>query len=99
MRCPRHPRDDIDGLYVPIKEGGRGLASIEDCVSASMQRFEDYTKKSKERLITAASSSNGNRKTKRKQQKLGNRNVKKNNCIDFLSDKMARLYMGNLWQG
>ena len=27
-----HPRDDVDRLYVPRKEGGRGLASIEDTV-------------------------------------------------------------------
>ena len=27
-----HPRDDVDGLYVPRKEEGRGLASIEDSV-------------------------------------------------------------------
>ena len=27
-----HPRDDVDRLYVSRKEGGRGLASIEDSV-------------------------------------------------------------------
>ena len=31
------PRDDIDRLYVPRKEGGRGLTSIEDSVDASIQ--------------------------------------------------------------
>ena len=25
-----HPRDDVDRLYVSIKEGGRGFTSIED---------------------------------------------------------------------
>ena len=30
-----HPRDDVDRLYVSRKEGGRGLASIEDTVDAS----------------------------------------------------------------
>ena len=29
-----NPRDDIDRLYVSRKEGGRGLASIEDSVDA-----------------------------------------------------------------
>ena len=28
-----HPRDDVDRLYVSRKEGGRGLASIEDNAS------------------------------------------------------------------
>ena len=32
-----HPRDNADRLYVSRKEGGRGLASIEDSVDASIQ--------------------------------------------------------------
>ena len=44
---------DIGRLYVPRKEGGRGLTCIEDSVDESIQRPEDYIKKSKERLITA----------------------------------------------
>ena len=32
-----HPWDDIDRLYVTRKEGGRGLASIEDSFDASTQ--------------------------------------------------------------
>ena len=31
-----HPRDDFDRLYVSRKEGGRGLASFEDSVDASI---------------------------------------------------------------
>ena len=31
-----HPRDDVDSLYVSRKEGGRGLASIEDSVDTSI---------------------------------------------------------------
>ena len=27
-----HPKEEVDRLYVPRKEGGRGLASIEDSV-------------------------------------------------------------------
>ena len=48
-----HPRDDIDRLYVSRKEGGRGLASIEDSVDASLQRLKDYIQKHEEGLITA----------------------------------------------
>ena len=43
-----HPRYDVDRLYVSKKEGGRGLAIIEDNVDALIQRLEDYIK----RLIT-----------------------------------------------
>ena len=44
-----HPRDDVDRLYVSRKEGGRGIASIEDTVDASIQRLEDYIKKTRTR--------------------------------------------------
>ena len=26
-----HPKSNVDRLYIPRKEGGRGLISIEDC--------------------------------------------------------------------
>ena len=40
-----HPRHDVDRLYVSRKDGGRGLASIEESVDALIQRFEDYIQK------------------------------------------------------
>ena len=48
-----HPRYDVDRLYVSRKDGGRGLASIEDSVDASIQRLEDYIEKHERGLITA----------------------------------------------
>ena len=48
-----HSRDDVDRLYVPRKEGGRGLTCIEDSVDASIQYLEDYIKKHERGLITA----------------------------------------------
>ena len=53
MHKALHPRDDVDRLYVPRKEGGRGLTSIEDSVDTSIQRFEDYIEKHERGLITA----------------------------------------------
>ena len=47
-----HHRDDVDRLYVSRKEGGRGLASIEHSVDASIQRLEDYIQKHDGGLIT-----------------------------------------------
>ena len=52
MHKALHSRDDVDRLHVPRKEGGRGLASIEDNVDTSKQRLEDYVEKY-EWLITA----------------------------------------------
>ena len=45
-------RDDVDRLYVSKKEGGRGLASIDDTADASIQRLEDYIEKYERGLIT-----------------------------------------------
>ena len=45
MHKSLNPKHDVDRLYVSRKEGGRGLASIEDSVDASIQRFEDYIEK------------------------------------------------------
>ena len=53
MHKALHPRDDVDRLNFSRKEGGRGLASIEDSVDASIQRLEDYLQKHGGELITA----------------------------------------------
>ena len=53
MHKALHPRDNVDRLYVSRKEGGRGLASIEDSVDASIKRLEDYIEKHERGLITA----------------------------------------------
>ena len=52
MHQALNARDDIDRLYVSRKGNGRGLASIEDSVDASI-RLEDFIEKHKRRLITA----------------------------------------------
>ena len=52
MHKALHPRDDVDRLYVSRKERGRGLASIEDSLEASIQRLEDYVEKHEGGLIT-----------------------------------------------
>ena len=31
-----HPKSDVDRLYIPRKEGRRGLISIEDCVELAI---------------------------------------------------------------
>ena len=67
-----HPRDEVDRLYVSRKEGGRGLACIEDSVDASIQRLEDYIEKYEQGQITAIRNDTDNtiddRMTTRKQK-------------------------------
>ena len=53
MHNALHPRDEVDRLYVPRKEGGRGLASIKNSVDTSIKRIEDYIEKHERGLITA----------------------------------------------
>ena len=48
-----HPIDDVDRLHVSRKEGGRGLASIEDSIDTLIWQLEDYIEKHKGGLITA----------------------------------------------
>ena len=49
-----HPKSDADRLYIPRKEGGRGLISIEDCVELAIRGLEVYVHGSEVRLIQAA---------------------------------------------
>ena len=49
-----HPKLDVDRLYIPRKEGGRALISIEDCVELAISGLELYLHGSEERLIQAA---------------------------------------------
>ena len=85
MHTALHPRDDVDRLYVSRKEGGRGLASIEDRVDASTQRLEDYIEKYGGGLITAIRNATDNtiddRMTITRKQKW-----KKNNSTVALND-------------
>ena len=49
-----HPKSDVDRLYIPRKEGGRGLISIEDCAELAIRGLEVYVHGSEEKLIQAA---------------------------------------------
>ena len=73
MHKALHSRHDVDWLYVSRKEGGRGLASIEDSVDASIQRLEDYIQKHDGGLITTITNDTdntmGNRMTIIRKQK------------------------------
>ena len=55
--------------YIVGKERGKGFASLEVCIDASIQRFDDYIEKNKEKLISAISNSYSNIRTNRKTTK------------------------------
>ena len=45
------PKSDVNRLYIPRKEGGRDLISIEDCVELAIRGLEVYVHGSEEKLI------------------------------------------------
>ena len=49
-----HPKSDVDRLYIPRKDGGRGLVAIEDCVELEIRGLEVYVHGSEERLLQAS---------------------------------------------
>ena len=49
-----HPKSNVDRVYIPRKEGGKGLMSIEDCVELAIKGLEVYIHGSEETLIQAA---------------------------------------------
>ena len=53
-----HPKSNVDGLYVPRKEGGRGLLNVEDTINLAVIGLERYVSNSNERLLTAARAEN-----------------------------------------
>ena len=85
MHKALYPRDDVERLYVSRKEGGRGLASIEDSVDTSIQRLEEYIQKHDGGLITTNRNDTDNTMDSRMnitRKKMG----RKNNSIDVLND-------------
>ena len=50
-----HPKSDVDRLYIPRKEGGRGLRSTEDCVELAIRGLKVHVHGSEDKLIQAVS--------------------------------------------
>ena len=78
-----HPRNDVDRLYVSRKESGRGLASIEDSVDASIQRFKG---KHEGGLFTAIRNDTENSMNNKKKITRKQKWEKKNNSMGVLND-------------
>ena len=65
MHKALHPRDDVEKLYVSVKEGERGLVSIENSSDAPIQRLEYKLEKHEGELITAIRNDTDKTMTKR----------------------------------
>ena len=88
MHKALYPRNDIDRLHVS-REDGRGLASIQDSVDASMQQLEDYIQKTEEGWIQWPETIQTTQAST--EQKLPeNKNLMKNKCMDISSKKQTK---------
>ena len=89
MHKALHPKNDVDRLYVSRKEGGRGLASIEDSVDASIQRLEVYIGKKNEQ---------DDKMTINRKQKWGKNNVRFKRQLNSISHPKTWTWLrkGNL---
>ena len=84
MHKALHPRVDVNRLYVSKRNGGRGLANIEDSVDTSILRLEDHIQKRAGRLITATR--NNINVTRTSGTIKENNNGKKTNSMGALND-------------
>ena len=48
-----HPRDNVDRLYIPRKQGGSGLVSVQESVYMEEQSLSRYADVSEEELLAA----------------------------------------------
>ena len=98
MHKALQPRQDVDRLYVSRKEGGRGLASIEDSVDALTRRLEDYIEKHEGGLITTIKNDTDNTMDNRmpitRKQKLEEKQLygRFKRLINNISDEKTRTW-------
>ena len=49
-----HPKSDVGRFYIPGKEGGRGLISIDNCFELAIRSLEVHVHGIEDRLVQAA---------------------------------------------
>ena len=54
MHNAYHPRSNVDRIYLPRKDGSKGLLSIEDTINTNILGLEEYVVCSDEQIISAA---------------------------------------------
>ena len=53
MHNALHPKSNVDRLYLPRKDGGRGLLGVEDTVNIAKVSLKRYVNNSTERLLSS----------------------------------------------
>ena len=49
-----HPKSNVDRLYLPCSEGGKGLLSLEECVNAEKKSLGQYLKMNEDEWLRSA---------------------------------------------
>ena len=55
MYGAKHPKADVDRLYLKRCDGGRGLTGVEDCVQAEVNSLDKYLSVSEEKMLKEVS--------------------------------------------
>ena len=79
------------------KERGSELTSIAHCVAESIQGREDYIKKSKDRLVTAASNRNNNIRTNRKTTKTRKQKCEGKKLCGYFKQRTSEIAHEKTW--
>ena len=53
MHNALHPKSNVDRLYLPRRDGGRGLLGVEDTVNIAKVSLKRYVNNSAERLLSS----------------------------------------------
>ena len=56
MHNALHPKSNSDRLYIPRKEGGKGMESVKETINVTNLGLENYVKESGECLLTTTRS-------------------------------------------
>ena len=59
MHNALHPKSNVDRLYLPRKDGGRGLLGVEDTVHIATASLQRYVRKSTEKLLSSLATIEG----------------------------------------
>ena len=94
-----HPRSNVGRLYLPRREGGRGLLGIQDCVEQEEMNLSKYINESSEKLLEEVKNAEILRKDeetvqwgrgKREIRKRGRKNGKRKHYMESLYGTQKR---------
>ena len=92
MNRALHPRDSVCRLFLPRKEGGRGLIGVEVCIDLAVLSLRKYVGQNEDRLIVAARGNDmaerdDEKEFKKRKVKKGKWNGEKSHSMNYIYDR------------